>query len=72
MASGEQQPIGISVKECIVDLGVCSIKLKVYVTALGTYDLIIRMEWLESHQTFIDCYMKRIPYITNEGETTQI
>ena len=49
MASGEQQLVGLSVEECIVNLGVCSIKLKVYVTALGTYDLIIGMDWLESH-----------------------
>jgi hypothetical protein len=41
MASGEKQAVGPSVDNCIVDLGVCTTRLKVYVTALGAYDLII-------------------------------
>ena len=34
MASGEKQAIGPSVDNCIVDLGVCTTRLKVYVTSL--------------------------------------
>ena len=49
MASGEKQAVGPSVNNCIVDLEVCTIRLKVYVTALGMYDLIIGMDWLEAH-----------------------
>jgi hypothetical protein len=49
MASGEKQVVGPSVDNCIVDLGVCTTRLKVYVTALGAYDLIIGMHWLEAH-----------------------
>jgi hypothetical protein len=49
MASGEKQAVGPSVDNCIVDLGVCTTRLKVYVTALGAYDLIIGMDWLAAH-----------------------
>jgi hypothetical protein len=35
MALGEKQVVGPSVDNCIVDLGVCTTGLKVYVTALG-------------------------------------
>jgi hypothetical protein len=49
MASGEKQAVGPSVDNCIVDLGVCTTRLKVYVTALGAYDLIIGMDWLTAH-----------------------
>jgi hypothetical protein len=45
MASGEKQVVGPSVDNFLVDLGVCTTRLKVYVTALGTYDLIIGMDW---------------------------
>jgi hypothetical protein len=41
MASGKKKVVGPSVNNCIVDLGVCTTSLKVYVTALGAYDLII-------------------------------
>ena len=44
MASGEKQVVGPSIDNCIVDLGVCTTKLKVYVTALGAYDLIIGID----------------------------
>jgi len=72
MASGELQTIGFSVDQCNIDLGSCSTKLKVYVTALGTYDLIVGMDWLEAHQAWIDCYGKRILGINDEGEVIQI
>ena len=41
MDSGGKQAVGPSVDNCIVDLGVCTTRLKVCVTALGAYDLII-------------------------------
>eukprot|EP00253_Pinus_taeda_P020588 PITA_20588 len=72
MASGELQTVGLSVDQCKIDLGVCSTKLKVYVTTLGMYDLIIGMDWLEAHQAWVDCYGKRILGINDEGEVIQI
>ena len=49
MASGGKKLVGPSVDNCLVDLGVCTTRLKVYVTAMGTYDLIIGMDWSEAH-----------------------
>eukprot|EP00253_Pinus_taeda_P029272 PITA_29272 len=72
MASRELQSVGLSVDQCKIDLVVCTTKLKVYVTALGTYDLIIGMDWLEAHQAWVDCYGKRILGINDEGEVIQI
>jgi len=72
MASGELQYVDLSVEECKVDLGICSTKLKFYVTALGTYDLVIGMDWLEAHQAWVNCYGKIILCINDEAETIQI
>eukprot|EP00253_Pinus_taeda_P016553 PITA_16553 len=41
-------------------------------SALGTYDFVIDMDWLEAHQAWVDCYGKRILCINDEGETIQI
>ena len=46
--------------------------MKVYVTALGTYDLVIGMDWLEAHQAWVDSYGKGILGINDEGEAIQI
>jgi hypothetical protein len=56
MASGEKQAVGPSVVNCIVYLGVCTTRLKVYVTALGAYDLIIGMDWLAAHRALVYCF----------------
>lgn len=72
MALRELQSIDLSVDQCKIDLGVCSTKLKVYVTTLGTYDFVISIDWLEAHQAWVDCYGKRIICINDEGEAIQI
>jgi hypothetical protein len=72
MALGEKQAVGPSVDNCIVDLGVCTTRLKVYVTALGTYDLIIGMDWLTTHQALVDCFAKKVLCVDDEGRPIEI
>jgi hypothetical protein len=72
MASGEKQAVGPSNDNCLVDLGVCTTRLKVYVTALGMYDLIIEMDWLEAHRDMVDCFTKRVLYVDDEGRPIEI
>jgi hypothetical protein len=72
MASGEKQAVGPSVDNCMVNLGVCTTRLKVYVTALRVYDLIIGMDWLEAHRALVDCFAKRVLCIDDEGRPIEI
>jgi hypothetical protein len=72
MASGEKQAVGPSVDNCIVDMGVCTTRLKVYVTALGVYDLIIGMDWLAAHRALVDCFAKRVLCVDDEGRPVEI
>jgi hypothetical protein len=72
MASREKQAVGPSVDNCIVDLGVCTTRLKVYVTALGAYNLITGMDWLEAHQALVDCFTKRVFCVDDEGRQVEI
>ena len=67
MASGEKQAVGPSIDNCLLDLGVCTTRLKVYITALRTYELIIGMDWLEAHRTLVDCFKKRVLCVDDEG-----
>jgi hypothetical protein len=70
--SGEKQVVGPSIDNCIVDPGVCTTRLKVYVTALRVYDLIIGMDWLEAHRDLVDCFAKRVLYVDDEGRPVEI
>jgi hypothetical protein len=51
---------------------VCTTRLKVYVTALGAYDLIIGMDLLESHRDLVDCFAKRVLCVDDEGRPVEI
>ena len=72
MASGEKHVVGSSVDNYIVDLGVCTTRLKVYVTALRAYDLIIGMDWLAAHRAMVDCFTKRVLCADDEGRPIEI
>ena len=72
MTSREKQAVEPSVDNCIVDLGVCTTRLKVYVTALGAYDLIIGMDWLAAHRALVDCFAKRVFCVDDEGRPIEI
>jgi hypothetical protein len=64
--------VGPSVDNCIVYLGVCTTRLKVYITTLGAYDLIIGMDWLEAHRALVDCFAKRVLCVDDEGRLVEI
>jgi hypothetical protein len=70
--SGEKQAVGPSIDNCLVDLKVCTTRLKVYVTTLGTYDLIIGMDWLESHRAMVYFLAKRALCVDDEGRPVEI
>jgi hypothetical protein len=72
MVSREIQVVGPSVDNCIVDLGVCTTRLKLYVTALGAYDLIIGMDWLAAHRAMVDCLAKRVLCVNDQGRLVEI
>jgi hypothetical protein len=42
MASGEKQVVGPSIDNFLVELGVCITRLKLYVIALGAYDVMMQ------------------------------
>jgi len=49
------------------------IRTNLNILPLGSYDMIIRMDWLEQHRAVLDCYTKILSYKDNFGtvRTTQ-
>ena len=43
-----------------INLGYLSTKANLYVTILGYYDIVIGMDWLESHNVILNCKTKRL------------
>ena len=72
MASGWKQLVGRFVKNCIVMIGNVSTKMKLYTTTLGAYDLIVGMDWLESHHALVECYEEKVFCNNDFGEPIEI
>jgi hypothetical protein len=68
MASGAKQKVGGNITGCILNLGELFIRANLYVMILGLYDDVIDMDWLESHEVILNCNMKRLSLVDDEGK----
>jgi hypothetical protein len=67
MASGAKQKFGGKVTSCTLNLGEFVMRVNLYITILGSYDVMIGMDWLESHEVILKCKMKRLSLVDDEG-----
>jgi hypothetical protein len=68
MASGAKQKVGGKVTGCTLNLGEFVTRANLYVMILGSYDVVIGMDWLESHEVILNCKMKRLSLVDDEGQ----
>jgi hypothetical protein len=68
MASRAKQKVGGKVTGCILNLGEFFTRANMYVTILGSYDVMICMEWLESHEVILNCKTKRLSLVNDEAQ----
>ena len=43
-----------------------------YVMILGSYDVVIGMDWLEMHEAILNCKTKRLSLVDDEGQRRMI
>ncbi|KAH9312122.1 hypothetical protein KI387_027157, partial [Taxus chinensis] len=55
-----------------LDLPNFSMEVDLYVTPLGSYDIVIGVNWLADHKEKVDCYEKNIKCLDDQLETTEI
>jgi hypothetical protein len=58
LASGAKQKVGGKVRDCKINLDECVASVNIFVTTLGSYDIVIGMDWLESHDAILNFKMK--------------
>ena len=46
--------------------------VKLNVLTLGSYDMLISMDWLEQHRVVLNCFDKTFTCVNNEGETINV
>jgi hypothetical protein len=62
-----KQKVGGKVTGCSLNLGEFFTRGNLYVMILGSYDIVISMDWLESHEATLNYKMKRLSLVDDEG-----
>jgi hypothetical protein len=72
MASREKQKVGQKVTSCSLNLGEFVTRDNLYVTTLGSYDVVIDMDSLKSHDMILDSKAKWLSLVDDEGQRHMI
>jgi hypothetical protein len=67
MDLGAKQKVGGKVMGCALNLGEFVMRTNLYVTILGSYDVVIGMDWLESHEVILNSKTKWLSLVDDEG-----
>jgi hypothetical protein len=68
MALGAKQKVGGKVTGYALNLGEFFMKANLYVMILGSYDVMIGMDWLDSHEAILNCKTKQLSLFNDEGQ----
>ena len=68
MAYGAKQKVGGKVMCYALNLGEFVTRTNLYITILGYYGVVIGMDWLESHEAILNCKMKWLSLVDDEGQ----
>ena len=72
LAIGAKRKVTCFVKECVVVMDQFETIVKLNVLPLGSYDLLIGMDWLEQHRVILNCYDKIFTCINNDGKSINV
>jgi hypothetical protein len=70
MALGAKQRVGGKVMGCTLNLGDFVTRANLYGTILGSCDVMISMDWLESLEAILNCKMKWLSLVDVRGRDT--
>jgi hypothetical protein len=67
MSLEAKQKVGGKVMGYSLNLGEFVTRANLYITTLGSYDVMIDMDWLESYDVILDCKMEWLILVNDEG-----
>jgi hypothetical protein len=67
LATGTKRKVVNFISDLEFSLDGQKIRTNLNILPLGSYDMIIRMDWLEQHRAVLDCYTKILSYKDNFG-----
>jgi hypothetical protein len=62
LATGTKRKVTKYISKCNIGINDQSTLVNLNVLPLGSYDILIGMDWLESHKVLLNCYEKLFVY----------
>ena len=72
LATGTKRKLVNYVESCNLMMNQFETHVKLNVLPLGSYDVLIGMDWLEKHQLILNCFHNTFTCLNKEGERTTI
>ena len=72
LATGAKRKITCFVKECALLMDKFETVVKFNVLTLGSYYLLIGMNWLEQHRVILNCYDKNFTCLNNDEQPVDV
>ena len=72
LATGMKRKVVNYVKDCEVIMSGFKPQMELNVLPLGSYDVLIGMDWLENHRVVLNCFGKTFTCLNEEGNTVLV
>ena len=72
LATDAKRKVISFVKNCAVTVDQFKTFVKLNVLPLGSYDILIGMDWLEKHRVVLNCFDKTFTCINNDGKLISV
>lgn len=72
LASGSKLVVEKFVQYCSLSIGALSTKVNLRILPLGSYDVVLGMDWLSAHRAIIDCHRKAVRCFDDSGKEVEI
>jgi hypothetical protein len=67
LATGTKRKVSEYISKCDIGINDQNTLVNLNVLPLGSYDILIGMDWLESHKVLLNCYEKSFVYQDENG-----
>ena len=72
LSTGTKLKVSEIVKYCEVNLNRFPMKVNLNIIPLGSYDILINMDWLEQHHVILNCLQKSILCTGSQGNHVKV
>lgn len=72
LAIGEKRKVTTKVGGCPIEIGEKLIKVNLNILPVGSYDVLIGIDWLEVHWSLVNYKYKTISFLMDEGNRQEI